>query len=119
MDDMSNPYEMLTKDPMEKASNLNLYPRKRELEHALEEKERSWRREQDAEQYHLMISSYEKNPSFGSKKDTEKFNVERSKYLSQKDALEREVSSLTGNWDVWKTRWRASRIGARIPRCSS
>ncbi|CAB4069447.1 FNBP1 [Lepeophtheirus salmonis] len=95
MDDMSNPYEMLTKDPVEKATNLNLYPRKRELEHILDEKEKELATvNKTLSSINLMITSYEKNPSFGSKKDKDKFNVEKTKLLSQKNTLEVEVSNL-------------------------
>ena len=68
-EDMSDPHSMLSNDPTEKATNLNLYPRKRELERMIEQAESDLgKKQKELAALQQMVETYKSNPKFGNSK---------------------------------------------------
>ena len=59
----------LFQDALEKPTNLNLYPKKRELERGIEETEAQLaRKKKELGSLQQMVATYKSNPKFGSSK---------------------------------------------------
>jgi hypothetical protein len=66
---MSDPAAMLQQDALEKPSNLNLYPRKREVERHIEMAEQDLAKKQkELHSLQQMVATYQSNPKFGNAK---------------------------------------------------
>ncbi len=60
---------MLAQDALEKPTNLNLYPKKRELERAIQETEAALaRKRKELASLEQMVATYKSNPKFGNTK---------------------------------------------------
>jgi len=60
---------MLTQDALEKPTNLNLYPKKRELERTIEATEKELAKKQkEVAGMQQMVDTYKNNPKFGNSK---------------------------------------------------
>ncbi len=68
-EDMSDPQAMLTQDALEKPTNLNLYPRKREIEHHIATAEQDLAKKQkELNSLLQMEATYKQNPKYGNAK---------------------------------------------------
>ena len=94
-DDMSSPLEMLIKEPVDKKPNLNLYPRKKELERMIDtiEKELA-QRVKELSSFQTLVTTYEANPKFGSKDDLKKLQQEISIHRQKIHEMETELERL-------------------------
>ena len=69
LEDMADPQAMLNQDALEKPSNLNLYPKKRELERSIEEAEKQLQKKQkELKSLQQMVATYKSNPKYGNSK---------------------------------------------------
>ncbi|TRY73831.1 hypothetical protein TCAL_01926 [Tigriopus californicus] len=114
-EDMSDPQSMLLSDPREKATNLNLYPRKKEIERAIEEAEHEHNKKtKEFKSLQQMVNTYKENPKFGSTK----------KFQSEIHTLEKDVAQLERHLDELRkelksTESRLESIRSRSPMVGS
>ncbi len=94
-EDMSDPQALLAQDPMERPSNLNLYPKKRELERGIDETEKLLQRKQkELVSLQQMVVTYQSNPKFGNSKH---FQGEISNLTLEIEDLEKALHAMRAN----------------------